>query len=102
MALGFQFPEFLRVRLAAGGTGVAVRVELHVRVVQVSLMDTTAPPTAGPRGKVTTGKPHPISVNSTTAEKMYMIKTNNHSVYHCVNTSTKNLNAHCITLVSRI
>ena len=72
MALGFQFPEFLRVRLAAGGAGVAVRVELHVGVVQVSLVDTAAPPTAGARGKVTTGKPHPISVNSTTAEKMYI------------------------------
>ena len=76
MRLGSQFPEFLRVSLAARGTGVTVRVELDVRVVQISLVDTAATPTAGSGGKVTTGKPHPISVNTTTAEKEEIIVLN--------------------------
>ena len=64
--LRLQFFQCLWVCLAADGGGVAVRVELQVWAVQIPLVDTATSPALGPGGKVTTGKPHPISMHATT------------------------------------
>ena len=44
-----------------------------MRVVQIPLVNTAASPVGGARGEITTGEPHPISVDPTTAEREHLV-----------------------------